>query len=596
VLREDLEAVVTAFPRLSPDAAHVTSGWGTVEIDGRPIAPGQGSCWFNREQIVYGDPQGCPWLYGGGTQLKLASVGYNDLVAGGGRWAGGIVNSAVVRIDRSDGPSIERAYQPAMSDAGDLAYLTAPTSPEHELRCIRAGGTRADLITAGPIEYPSVCSAGIVWSSFASGIQRTWACPTGDTPREVHASFCRWEVRPIAVDVGGALWVCSVDETRVLLYPAGSTFGYVVIEGSVGEANSKDVRYDLTRRAFRCVYTQGEQLIWIDAFRVDLSKPPNVDPPQPEPIVPLPAGTVIADTLPYVIGTPAAWPRVGDEGGNMDCVPVAGQAAVAFVKFASPSFAEWWRWDGDYIYHHEDRSDGLDQPYHWTKDRWIKRRWAIGEQIDSRENNVIRRTADEGDNWSERPWAMVMRFVAAFESYPCGGDIGDAPVIVVEYDPTYTLEPRRGGVERFWFAAGWGWFRWQSAPFGTVFDFSPDPSTPNLTDAFFHRLGGVRVTPIDPVRPWAAPPVEPPPEEPMKPRDQFYREFQDVNAFYQADEGLKRPGGMMLNDPSRCDVEAMGAWGYDLAAGKTVNDCKNAIVRSDEWATKHPGEVPPTFP
>jgi hypothetical protein len=80
----------------------------------------------------------------------------------------------------------------------------------------------------------------------------------------------------------------------------------------------------------------------------------------------------------------------------------------------------------------------------------------------------------------------------------------------------------------------------------------------------------------------------------LKPRDQFYREFQDVNAYYAAPEGLKRPGGMVIDTatPVRADTESMGAWGYDLMTGKTVEECKTAIRHSDEWKQKHPGEQP----
>lgn len=84
---------------------------------------------------------------------------------------------------------------------------------------------------------------------------------------------------------------------------------------------------------------------------------------------------------------------------------------------------------------------------------------------------------------------------------------------------------------------------------------------------------------------------------PLKPRDQFFAEFREINAFYESDQGLKRPGGMVIDTarPVPADTEAMAAWGYDLMAGKSVADIKNAVVRSDEWATKHPGETPPTF-
>ena len=37
----------------------------------------------------------------------------------------------------------------------------------------------------------------------------------------------------------------------------------------------------------------------------------------------------------------------------------------------------------------------------------------------------------------------------------------------------------------------------------------------------------------------------------------------------------------------RADVQALGAWGYDLMTGKTVDECKNAIRNSFEWRAKH---------
>ena len=82
----------------------------------------------------------------------------------------------------------------------------------------------------------------------------------------------------------------------------------------------------------------------------------------------------------------------------------------------------------------------------------------------------------------------------------------------------------------------------------------------------------------------------------MKPREQFFAEFNDVNAFY-ADQvqGLKRPGGMVIDtaSPVRADTEAMGAWGYDLLAGKTPTQVKHDICQSQEWKDKNPGQTPP---
>lgn len=91
---------------------------------------------------------------------------------------------------------------------------------------------------------------------------------------------------------------------------------------------------------------------------------------------------------------------------------------------------------------------------------------------------------------------------------------------------------------------------------------------------------------------------EPIPEPPaLKSRDQFYSELRAIDAFYAAPEGLQRsnPRGMALVDGNGipyADVEALGAWGYDLMLGATVEECKTRIRQSEEWRAKHPGEVP----
>lgn len=113
-----------------------------------------------------------------------------------------------------------------------------------------------------------------------------------------------------------------------------------------------------------------------------------------------------------------------------------------------------------------------------------------------------------------------------------------------------------------------------------------------------------------------------PPVPTMKPRDQFSREFIQVNDFYAAPEGLQRVGGMVsgvdasvfnvlrrIADGSitdsetiknaaaaalkvQCDVGSMNQWGYDLMAGATPEQVIKQIRQSDEWKAKHPGETP----
>lgn len=110
----------------------------------------------------------------------------------------------------------------------------------------------------------------------------------------------------------------------------------------------------------------------------------------------------------------------------------------------------------------------------------------------------------------------------------------------------------------------------------------------------------------------------PTPPAPKVSREQFAKDFAAVNAFYAAQEGLQRVGGMVsrvdasvfetfrkivdgsvddlltIRNAARqvllltCDVEAMAAWGYDLANGAKVEDILAAIKGSDEYKSKHP--------
>jgi hypothetical protein len=89
----------------------------------------------------------------------------------------------------------------------------------------------------------------------------------------------------------------------------------------------------------------------------------------------------------------------------------------------------------------------------------------------------------------------------------------------------------------------------------------------------------------------------PPPGPTIKPREQFYFENLQLNGFYASQAGLQRPGGMVKHDQEGravADVEAMGAWAYDLMLGATVQDCIKAIrqIPGGEWQQKHPNETP----
>lgn len=111
----------------------------------------------------------------------------------------------------------------------------------------------------------------------------------------------------------------------------------------------------------------------------------------------------------------------------------------------------------------------------------------------------------------------------------------------------------------------------------------------DLIDAPAYDAGGV---------PAPTPPPAPTPTPGAISREEFYRRLGEVDAFYSAPEGLQRTGGMVIVREINgvmtlaADVEALGAWGFDLLHGATVEECKARIraIPGGEWQQKHRGE------
>lgn len=95
---------------------------------------------------------------------------------------------------------------------------------------------------------------------------------------------------------------------------------------------------------------------------------------------------------------------------------------------------------------------------------------------------------------------------------------------------------------------------------------------------------------------WVTPgPAITPPEPPrskMLPKGEAFAALKALNAFYQAPEGLQRPGGLVLPDGegrSVADMEAIAQWFYQLVIEGIPLEAVFAQIRnSQEWREKHP--------
>jgi hypothetical protein len=86
--------------------------------------------------------------------------------------------------------------------------------------------------------------------------------------------------------------------------------------------------------------------------------------------------------------------------------------------------------------------------------------------------------------------------------------------------------------------------------------------------------------------------INPKPIQPRVTKEQAFHLLQQLQAFYQADEGLQRPGGMVIPDAEGrmvADVRALGEWHWQMVVeGVSFEDVKRQIRDSYEWRQKHP--------
>jgi hypothetical protein len=83
-----------------------------------------------------------------------------------------------------------------------------------------------------------------------------------------------------------------------------------------------------------------------------------------------------------------------------------------------------------------------------------------------------------------------------------------------------------------------------------------------------------------------------PPQRDVLPKGEAFMALKALNAFYQAPEGLQRPGGLVIHDHegrSVADMEAIAQWFYQLVIERvSLDDVFTQIRNSHEWRSKHP--------
>jgi hypothetical protein len=191
------------------------------------------------------------------------------------------------------------------------------------------------------------------------------------------------------------------------------------------------------------------------------------------------------DVLDFVIGAPELWPRHGNQGQHQ--VVDWGARQVCWVKYANPSMFECWAWDDQWVYHVVDHAlDGnTGESYRFTDGRWLPRamqrsgvwtvelpsnriRWFTRSCIEIRGPQGIR--IDDGPNlypMSQRAW---------FETRDAG-ELGVRDVLILA-TASHAPGAAPGTPEKFYFARGAGWYRWESMRGSASFDRLGGPNVP----------------------------------------------------------------------------------------------------------------------
>jgi hypothetical protein len=177
------------------------------------------------------------------------------------------------------------------------------------------------------------------------------------------------------------------------------------------------------------------------------------------------------DTLDFVIGDAATWPRRGTQLQNQLVDRVKQE--VCWVKYARADMFECWRWDDRWIYHEVDHAidGGSGASYAFSDARWLPRRITSERawNLDVRRNVVLWWTPacavdtlrGRAFPYRQRAWLAPARYISA--------DLGTRDILVLEYEP---YDPAGGPThpERFEFARGAGWFAWASDRGRVTFD------------------------------------------------------------------------------------------------------------------------------
>lgn len=188
-----------------------------------------------------------------------------------------------------------------------------------------------------------------------------------------------------------------------------------------------------------------------------------------------------ADVLDFVLGDQSTWPRTGTQFQTQ--LVDRDARSVCWVKYARPDMFECWRWDDRFLYHVVDHAiDGAPgESYSFSDGRWMPRSIAGQWSLDVSDNRI--RWFDRSCAETERGERAGMPGTGAFpyalrawiEQARDAGAMGVRDVLILEYAP-HAPGNTAPATERYYFARGAGWYRWEGSGGTATFDTRGGPA------------------------------------------------------------------------------------------------------------------------
>lgn len=229
-----------------------------------------------------------PGLYSSDERIDLDDWPEPDsITVGGGGFAANYWNATIQGVKHSSGLVFAGGYHGTLSDTGQLAYLTG--HDPGQLQVLRdTQGSEYD--SGARLEYPRACGAGVGWSKYEDGRQKTWYADWRGTKQRVHASGALAEFRPVPVVTPFGVWIVTYTHTDVRGYKVGTTRGFIraclngrAIDGKWNGRGLRIVWNGEHGELFDEVIDLAGPMVALD---VPIVVPPPPPPPPPPPQIP----------------------------------------------------------------------------------------------------------------------------------------------------------------------------------------------------------------------------------------------------------------------------------------------------------------------